>query len=289
MPKNPKKPKPQEEPEVILTHHDFAFEEDEKNNTTREGDPRLNLVKETIFRNALKIMNASGIRYAVGASFARYAYTGIWRDTKDLDIFVKPEDLKATLDAFKEGGFYTEVTYNNWLAKARRGRYFIDIVFGVSNGRSQVTDASFEGSAEAEILGIKAPLFPIEEMINIAVYVAGRTRFDGAEIIHLIHGAKGKLDWQRILDALGEDQQLLLWYLIMFDFVYPGHPEYLPQDIMVQLFNESRQRWTHAPKDRKKFRGNLIDPFSFTVDTEDWGYESQRDLAPIVNDDGEML
>ena len=45
-------------------------------------------------------LNDSGIPYAVGAAFARYVYTGIWRKTKDLDLFLKPQDLKTALDAF---------------------------------------------------------------------------------------------------------------------------------------------------------------------------------------------
>ena len=37
------------------------------------------------------------------------------------------------------------------------------------------------------------------------------------------------------------------------------------------------------------FRGTLLDPFSFLVDIEDWGYEDRRNLEPVVDDEGELV
>ena len=138
-------------------------------------------------------------------------------------------------------------------------------------------------------MGVKTWLVPIEEMIALAAYVAERSRFDGAEIAHLIRSAKGKIDWDRVLELLGEDHQLLLWHLIFFDFVYPGRSKYLPQELMIQLFEEMRQRWSNPSRDIKAFRGTILDPFSFTVDVEDWGYEDQRIIDPLVDRKGERI
>jgi hypothetical protein len=75
----------------------------------------------------------------------------------------------------------------------------------------------------------------------------------------------------------------------MFDFIYPGHSDYLPKDLMVELFEQVTQRWEHQSPNEKKFRGSLLDPFSYQVDTEDWGYHDMRNTKPLVNDEGEML
>jgi hypothetical protein len=126
-------------------------------------------------------------------------------------------------------------------------------------------------------------------MIASAAYIIGRNRFDGGEIVHLIRHSKGKLDWERILNRLGDNRELLLFHLIHFDFVYPGHSNYLPQELMERLFKEIEARWKGNTKGSKVFRGTLIDPFSYNVDVQDWGYEDRRKLTPLVNKQGEVL
>ncbi len=267
-----------------------AREKDEKKqNTTREQRLKLPLEQSRVYREALVVLNASRVKYAVGAAFARYVYTSIWRQTKDLDVFIKPGDLKAALDALRKAGFETEIKDRSWLAKAWKDGSFLDLIFGTGHGQLPIDDGTFEGSQQKKVLGVPVFLFPIEEMIASAVYIAGRNRFDGPEIVHLIRSAKGKLNWQRILDRLGENSELLLWHLIMFDYVYPGHTRYLPQDLMVRLFDEACQRWRKTRRNTRAFRGTLLDPFSYTVDVEDWGYEDRRRQEPLVDKQGNAL
>lgn len=258
-------------------------------NETRERKPRLPSEQAEVYREALRALNQSGLRYAVGAAFARFVYTSIWRQTKDLDIFVRPADLRVVMDVLEAVGFETEVKERSWLAKAWKNGHFLDLIFGHGHGLLPFDECSFEGVKMDKVLGVVSPLIPIEEMIASAAFVAGRNRFDGPEVAHLIRASKGKLDWQRILDRLGENRELLLWHLILFDFVYPGHTRYLPQALMVQLFEEVRERWKTNRRSTKQFRGTLLDPFSWTVDVEDWGYEDRRNKDPLVDKKGNLL
>ena len=260
--------------------------DDPASKITREGEPELSSEEKRVYRQALQALNQGNVSYAVGATFARHAYTGIWRKTKDLDVFLMPQDLKAALDTLREAGFDTEVVAKHWLAKAYKGDYFIDLIFGNAHGHHPIDDRSFEGSQNAEVLGVPTRLIPIEEMIASIAYVAERRRFDGGEVIHLIKCSEGKLDWQRIVERLGDDRELLLWQLILFDFIYPGHSDYLPQELMTRLFKEAQARWRKGGKRPKAFRGTLLDPFLFTVDIEDWGYDDPRNLEPIVDKRG---
>ena len=41
------------------------------------------------YREALEMLNESGASYMLGGAFAIFHYTGIYRDTKDLDVFCK--------------------------------------------------------------------------------------------------------------------------------------------------------------------------------------------------------
>ena len=42
----------------------------------------------TLYRDVLLAMNEHNIPYAVAGAFALQKYTGIWRVTKDLDLFM---------------------------------------------------------------------------------------------------------------------------------------------------------------------------------------------------------
>lgn len=265
------------------------LENQEQKNVTREGKIDLETEEERIYAEGLRILNKTGISYAVGAALARHFYTGVWRTTKDLDLFVSPGDLKTVLDAFAGNGFEIEVSEKHWLAKAHKKGFFIDIIFASGHGHLRVDETWFHGSQPARVLRIKTQILPIEVMIALAVFVATRNRFDGAEVAHLILSRKGNIDWQRIIDLLGEHWELLLWHLVFFDYIYPGHPEYLPQDVMIRLFQRVRRRWAKGSKNPEEFRGTIIDPFIFAVDVEDWGYKDQRKLEPLVDDEGDLL
>lgn len=259
-------------------------------NITRERQPVLERKQRETYKEALRALNASGIVYAVGAAFARHVYTSIWRHTKDLDLFVRPQDLRRAMDVLESVGFETEVKNPSWLAKAWKNGYFLDMIFGTGNGHLAIDDRSFTGMKKGRVVGVEVNLIPIEEMMATAMYVAGRNRFDGGEVVHLIRSARGRLNWNRILERMGENRELLLWHLIHFNFIYPGHANYLPQELMVQLFDEIRQHWESEKKHHSKsFRGTLLDPFSYTVDVKDWGYEDRRNSQPLVTREGKYI
>lgn len=268
--------------------HKEDTQEETHSKITHEGHPELEPEEAKVFARGLRALNASGVPYMVGGAFAKHAYTGIWRKTKDLDVFVKPGDLRAAMDALEAAGFETDIEYQHWLAKAHWEPHFIDLIFGTGHGQLPIDDAWFAHSRPTAVAGVETRLIPLEELIVSTAYVAERARFDGSELLHLILRADQEIAWHHVLERLGDNRLLLLWYFVLFDFVYPGQSERLPQELVVQLFQEMRARW-HEAKPSKQFRGSLLDPFSFAVDIEDWGYEDQRDLHPLVNERGEKL
>ena len=197
-----------------------------------------------------------------------------------------PADVEAALKALSAAGYETELTDAKWLAKVRREPYFMDLIFGVGNNRFKVDDAWIDRSHPLQVLGADARMIAIEELIASKVYIIKRDRFDGADIVHLILARKGCVDWARVLRMLGDDRELLLYHLMLFHFVYPGHADYLPQALMVELFDGVRAQWSRVIE-WKAFRGRLLDPISFAVDCESRGYEDRFDPAPLVKPNGE--
>ena len=186
----------------------------------------------------------------------------------------------------RKAGYKTEILEAHWLSKAHRPPYFVDLIFGMANGRVEF-DADFVRSERTiDVAGEPAPLIRLEELIVSKVYIAVRDRFDGGDVAHLIRSAEGKLDWQRILKRLGQFRPILLWHMIFFNFVYPGHSNYLPKDLMAELFEELRESWAAPPENDKICFGTLLDSFSFAADVQDWGYTDARDLRPYYQRKG---
>ena len=75
---------------------------------------------------SLAVLNESGVPFLVGGAYALAQHAAIERHTKDLDIFVLPDDRDAVLGASGAAGFRTEVTFPHWLAKAYSDDAFID-------------------------------------------------------------------------------------------------------------------------------------------------------------------
>ncbi len=259
-------------------------EEQEHQDATHQRPPRFEPEEAAVFAHALRLLAETGIPHALGGALALHAYTGIWRDTKDLDVFLKPADLATAFRALAGAGFETSLVERHWLAKATREPYFVDLLFGTSHGRLRVDDAWFTSDRTAEIGGVTARVIPLEELLVSKLYIAVRDRFDGSDVVHLISAVQGRLDWQRVLSRLGENRQLLLWHLVLFDLVYPGHTEYLPRELTTRLIDEMRGRWSERAEPTA-FRGTLLDPYAFTVDVAEWGYEDRRDLTPLVGDE----
>lgn len=113
-------------------------------------------------------------------------YAGVSRRTKDFDLYIRPHDVAVALDALARAGYETELTSPHWLAKARRGRDYVDLIFRAGNGLCEVDDSWFERAHDHELLGWHVKLAAPEETIWMKAYIMERERFDGADIAHIL-------------------------------------------------------------------------------------------------------
>jgi len=227
----------------------------------------------TLYREVLLAMNEHGLPYAVAGAFALQKYTGIWRVTKDLDLFMKVEDVPSALTYLEDQGFRCEVLDPVWLAKAHRGEYFVDLISGMSNAVIVVDDSWMERTQPAIIAGIDSRIISAEDLIASKLFVTRRERFDGADITHIIYRTEGKLEWERILKLVGEHWEILLWNLMLFRYVYPAHTSFVPAELWQDLLSRYMHLVQHPDPDAP-FRGSLIDDNIFSIDMKDWGLEN---------------
>lgn len=218
-------------------------------------------------------MNRSRVPYVVSGAFALQQHTGIWRNTKDLDLFLPPEVVPEALRHLQEEGFETEIRDPVWLAKAHRDGYFVDLITGMSNAIITVDDTWIERGSPAEVLGVPSRVLAAEELIASKLFVNFRERFDGADIVHVIHGTRGKLDWQRLRQIVGKHWEILLWELILFHYVYPAKSDYIPREVWDDLLGRLRHELANPSSDAP-FRGSLLDEKMFAIDVHEWGMEN---------------
>ena len=80
-------------------------------------------------------------------------------------------------------------------------------------------------------------------------------------------------------------EELLLWALIFFAYVYPAHVGMIPREVWNALLGRLRKQ-LDDPRPDAPFRGALIDPNMFAIDIEDWGerdlYREYRDSHPYL-------
>src|SRR6185436_9500376 len=81
------------------------------------------------YRKAMILLTEAGIPFLLGGAYALAYHSNIVRHTKDLDIFLKPEDRDRALSVLAEGGYRTEIRYDYWLAKAFMGDDMIDLIY----------------------------------------------------------------------------------------------------------------------------------------------------------------
>jgi hypothetical protein len=235
-------------------------------------DPR-ELPELEVYRHALRTLNAVGAPYLVGGAYAYGHYTGIHRHTKDLDIFVRPQDCDGVLALLRQAGYRTEVTFSHWLGKAFGGDYLIDVIFSSGNGLCVVDDDWFAHAPRAELLGVPVLLSPPEEMIWSKAFIMERERYDGADINHLLYSCGAHLDWDRLVSRFESHWPVLLSHLVLFAFAYPNARDRVPARVLEDLLGRAIGASSIAPEG--VCRGTLLSR-QYLHDVRRHGYRDAR-------------
>lgn len=228
------------------------------------------------YRGAIRALRAAGVEFLIGGAYSFARYTGIVRHTKDLDLYLRRVDRGRAVAALAAAGYQAEVTYPHWLAKARRGDLFIDLIDGAGNGTGAVDDDWFRHAADGEVFGEPVRLCPAEEMVWHKAFVMERDRYDGADLIHVVRAVGDRLDWHRLLARFGPNWRVLLSHLILFGYVYPGESDRVPGWVMGTLLARLHAEAAAGPAGGRVCRGTLLAALAYLPDVGRWGYADAR-------------
>lgn len=225
--------------------------------------------------DALKKLQDTGIPFLVGGAFAFSHHARVPRDTKDIDVFVKPADCPRVLEAFGQLGYHTELPFPHWLGKIHRDRHCMDVIFSSGNGVAIVDDLWFEHAVKTNVLGLIVRLSPVEEMIWSKAFIQERERFDGADVLHLVRETGPSLDWPRLLMRFGDHWRVLLSHLILFGFAYPDKRQNIPAWVMDELLRRLSASRPNVQSD--VCHGTLLSREQYLHDLEAWKYRDGRE------------
>lgn len=228
----------------------------------------------SFYAEALKELNECGAPFMIGGAFALAHYTGIHRDTKDLDIFCRPADCTRIVKHFANKGYQTEFTDARWLAKVLRNEYYIDIIFDTPNNICTVNDTWFEHASKGEFAGHEVLILPAEELVWCKIYVQNRDRYDGADVNHVFLRHGKHLNWSRLKLLFNAHWHLLLAQILSFQFVYPADSlGIVPSWLFDELIQRAKDQYEMPPALERVCRGPIIDQAQYSIDIKEWNFK----------------
>ena len=243
-----------------LTHGDFWIPEEERE----------------VYRQALQVLNDAAIPYVVAGAYAIYEHTGIYRQTKDLDLFVEPAYVIRAAAALRQAGFVMRLEDLHWLAKAFSGEYFVDLIYGMGNSVAFIDAGWHEHSRPGVLAAQPVRIAPPEELLWHRLFINERHRHDMSDVVHLILCVGDTLDWERLVARVGQHWPLLLAQLQIYSYVYPGYRSNIPAWVMEQLIEQARADAGRDEEEADVTRGTMISRFSFAIDVREWGFADPR-------------
>jgi len=149
-----------------------------------------------VLEQAIGALDRAGIPYGVLGGVAS-AVLGRPRWTHDADVFVRPADAPAALEALERVGFETQRTNPHWLFKGIKDGVLVDVLFR-ARGNIYLDDEMIERLVERDFQGVTLKTIPPEDLLVIkAIIHDEETPRHWSDAIALL--ASCDLDWDYML------------------------------------------------------------------------------------------
>jgi hypothetical protein len=192
-----------------------------------------------IYQQVIELFRKQRKRFSLGGAFALAAYTGRWRNTKDLDLYILPGDRDEMIRLITSSGFqdyYDVLEYDrSWIFRAHQGEVIIDLIWAMANARVDVDELWLTEKVRVDVRGESLPVIPVEELIWAKLYVLQPDRCDWPDVLNLVHALGPEMDWEHLLARMDEDAPLLSSLMAVFRWLDPERARQLPQELWARL------------------------------------------------------
>ncbi|MFL6353915.1 MAG: hypothetical protein ACJ74Z_18985 [Bryobacteraceae bacterium] len=228
-----------------------------------------------LYKDVMTRARSRGLQFAIGGGFATMTYTGQWRDTKDIDLFILERDKEEMIRILGECGledYYDQQAYErHWIYRSYKDETIVDVIWAMANRRALVDEDWLNGPT-VDCGGERFQLVPAEETLWSKLYVMQRERCDWPDGWSLIYTMGTDLNWRRVLDRVEDDAPLLGALLSVFGWLCPDRARELPPWLWSEL--RARDPETDRHLDHHANRASLLDSRPWLTPTQDRG-ESQ--------------
>lgn len=182
-----------------------------------------------VLESSIGALRSAELPYVLIGGIAS-AVLGRPRETRDIDLFVRAEDIKAAVAALDEAGFDTEEPEFDWLYKAKKEGVPVDVIFKTS-GDIYLDDEMNRRAVESDFKGQKVRLVPPEDLLVMkALSHEEETPQYWHDAVAII--ASNELDWDYLLQRAEKGARRvlsLLLYAQSMDLI-------VPEDVLRRLF-----------------------------------------------------
>lgn len=191
------------------------------------------------YRDAINALRRARIDFLVGGGFALAAYTGRWRDTKDIDLYIRASDRQAAIRALARAGFqdyFGKLPYDRkWIYRSTRSGVIVDVIWAMANQRARVDDHWFARATPMSLKGEPLLLLPLEEFVWCKLYILQRDHCDWTDVMNVLYAAGKQMDWTWLLKRLEDDWPVLKALLTLYAWVCPGRARELPAGLRSRM------------------------------------------------------
>ena len=224
----------------------------------RGAQPWMDLIPDdqwNVYRDAINIARGTGLPFMLGGGFALAAYTGRWRNTKDIDFYILSHHREKFIDAVTRAGFsdyYEQLGYDRgWIYRSFRDGTIVDLIWAMANRRAEAAESWFQSATDLTVRGEKLKVIAPEELLWCKMYVLQRDHSDWPDILNLIHAVGPNMDWSRILRHVGGDAPVLRALLTLFGWMCPERAKELPDGLKRRLQLETLKPISEKDEDAR--------------------------------------
>lgn len=200
--------------------------------TERDWASEMPAEEWEVYQPVVEATEREGLPFALGGGLAFSYYAKMWRNTKDLDFYMRHRDVPSMIGLLKHHGFedyFDTRSYDrSWIYRSSKGDLIIDVIWSMPNHRGDVDVGWVTQGPMTTIRGTPLRILPAEELTWAKLYVFQRERCDWPDLLNVIHGAGPAMDWERLLERVGTDRRLLAGLLCVFSWMCPYRALELP-------------------------------------------------------------
>jgi predicted nucleotidyltransferase len=194
---------------------------DETAGITRQADDDETF--GTVLGEVVRAVEDEGLTYVAIGGLASAVF-GRPRPTKDVDLFVRPDDAERCLKTLGSAGFRTEDPKEDWLLKAYKDEVLVDVIFRIHSS-IYLDDDMIARAQRHEIKGTALKVVPPEDFIVMEACTHSEDTphywYNALTVI-----ATSELDWDYLLQRSSHGPRRvlsLLLYAQSNDLPVPDH------------------------------------------------------------------